>query len=107
VSTACVYRVLLETEWQEMLAAGQFTGSAVDVRDGFIHMSAREQVAGTIATHFASVASDLIVLEIDASALEGKLRWETSRGGALFPHLYGVLPLTAITRTLHSDEFGE
>src|SRR5688572_7006953 len=105
MSTLYIYRVLLPAEWEDMLASDQFTGNVLDKRDGFIHLSSREQVPGTIAAHFAHVAGDLIILEIDAASLHGELRWETSRGGALFPHLYGVLPVGAVMRTLTADQF--
>ena len=99
-----VYRVLLEAEWQQMLACGEFAGSSVDQRDGFIHLSTREQLASTIAAHFANVASELVILEIDSASLSEKIRWEESRGGALFPHLYGVLPVSAVKQVIASDE---
>jgi uncharacterized protein (DUF952 family) len=99
-----VYRVLLAAEWQQMLACGEFIGSGTDKRDGYIHLSTHEQVAGTITAHFADVLRrDLIVVEINAVSLRGKLRWEASRAGGLFPHLYGVLPLGAVTRTMPAD----
>ena len=104
MSTAHVYRILLPAEWQQMLAQRHFTGNAVDKRDGYIHLSTREQVAGTIAAHFANVESELVIVEIDAASLGGELRWETSRGGALFPHLYGVLSVDAVTRTMTTDQ---
>jgi uncharacterized protein (DUF952 family) len=105
MSAAYVYRLLLSAEWQEMRADRQFSGNVVDKRDGYIHLSTREQVAGTIAAHFANVASELVILEIDTAALGDKLRWEKSRGGALFPHLYGVLAVGAVTRSLTADQF--
>ena len=88
-----------------MLAADQFAGSAVDRRDGFIHLSTREQVPGTIAAHFPNCGGELVILEIDAASLGDKLHWERSRGGALFPHLYGVLPVAAVTRAIPADHF--
>jgi uncharacterized protein (DUF952 family) len=105
MSTAHVYRVLLSAEWQEMLAHRQFNGSAIDKRDGYIHLSTREQVAGTIAAHFADVESELVVVEVDAASLGDNLRWERSRGGAVFPHLYDVLDARAVTRAMGADEF--
>jgi uncharacterized protein (DUF952 family) len=105
VSAPYVYRILLRAEWEEMRLAGQFTGSAIDRRDGFIHLSTREQVSGTIAAYFADVEDELVILEIDTASLGEKIRWETSRGGALFPHVYGVLPRRAIKRTMTADEF--
>jgi len=104
VSAPNVYRILLRAEWEEMRLAGQFTGSAVDRRDGFIHLSTREQVPGTIAAHFADVESEVVILEIDTASLPGELRWERSRGGALFPHLYAPLPVAAVKRTMSADQ---
>ncbi|MFI5345018.1 MAG: DUF952 domain-containing protein [Elusimicrobiota bacterium] len=83
------------TEWETARASGAFAGSAHDVRDGFIHFSTAEQLAETAAKHYAG-RTDLLVLTVDAAALTAPLKWEPSRGGALFPHLYGVLPLTAV-----------
>lgn len=67
------------------------------MRDGFIHFSSAEQVAETAARHYAG-QSDLVLIWVDAEALGAALRWEPSRGGALFPHLYGALPVAAVTR---------
>ena len=90
-----VYRVLRADEWLAMQASGAFHGSAQDRQDGFIHLSAREQVAGTIERHFAG-ETGLVVVEIDTAHLGERLRWEMSRGGMLFPHLYGVLRMEAV-----------
>lgn len=79
--------------------SGVFDGEAHDRRDGFIHCSARNQIEGTLATHFAGV--DRVALAvIDAEALGAALKWEKSRGGELFPHIYGPLPFAAI-RSVH------
>lgn len=104
LSPELVYRVLTVDEWQEMLAANEFTGTDSDKHDGFIHLSARAQVADTIATHFVG-RSHLVILEIDASSVRHELRWQLSRGGALFPHLYGKLPLSAVLRTIEPEVF--
>ena len=73
-----------------------FRGAPVDLADGYIHFSTREQVAETAAKHFAG-QDDLVLLEIDADAFaDDALKWEPSRGGALFPHLYGDLELSAV-----------
>ncbi len=85
-----IYKILRRDEWQAALAAGVFTGSAVDVKDGYIHFSTAAQAQETAAKHFRG-ASDLIVLEIDSDVLGDGLTWEPSRGGVLFPHLYGAL----------------
>ena len=90
-----LYKVLRASEWQEAQTQGVFMGSADDLRDGFIHLSSHEQLAGTLARHFAG-ETGLVVLEIAAHRLAANLKWEPSRDGALFPHLYGVLPLDAV-----------
>jgi uncharacterized protein (DUF952 family) len=94
---ALIYKIMSEAEWRAAQAAGLYTGSADDLRDGFIHFSTAEQVAGTRSKYFSG-RSDLILLEVDAQALGGALRYEPARGGVLFPHLYGALPLSAIRK---------
>ena len=74
---------------------GRFLGTEVDERDGFIHFSTAAQVAETAAKHFAQ-KSDLMLIAVDADALGAALKWERSRGGELFPHLYAALPLAAV-----------
>ena len=93
--TPIVYKLVDRAAWAAAEAAGSFTGSAVDRRDGFIHFSSAAQVGETAARHFAGEA-DLLLVAVDARALGAALRWEPSRGGALFPHLYGPLPLDAV-----------
>lgn len=93
-----IYKVLRAMEWQAAQAQGVVAGSADDLRDGFIHLSTQAQLAGTLERHFAG-ESGLIVLEIAAEGLGAKLKWEPSRGGVLFPHFYGALPLAAVIRT--------
>ena len=83
------------------MSDGEFSGSDLDHRDGFIHLSSRKQVAGTLERHFAGVA-DLVIVEIDANAIAASVRWEVSRGGELFPHLYGRLPRSAVVGTFSS-----
>lgn len=90
-----IYKISPRALWQEAERGGVFTGAPVDVADGFIHFSTAEQVAETAARHFAGQA-DLVLAAIDAAALGDALRYEPSRGGALFPHLYGTLPLSAV-----------
>jgi uncharacterized protein (DUF952 family) len=92
-----VYRLLAADAWQRAQAAGKFVGSEHDRRDGFIHFSTAEQVAETAVRHYAGQAS-LLLLWVDAAALGAALRFEPSRGGALFPHLYAELPVSAVTR---------
>jgi uncharacterized protein (DUF952 family) len=90
-----IYKICPENLWREAERAGVFAGSAVDRADGFIHFSAAEQAAETAARHFAGQAG-LLLIAVDAEALREGLRYEASRGGALFPHLYGALPLSAV-----------
>jgi uncharacterized protein (DUF952 family) len=94
-----LYKVLRASEWQAAQTQGVVAGSADDVRDGFIHLSTRDQLAGTLLRHFAG-ETGLIALEIAAERLGAGLKWEPSRDGALFPHLYVVLQLDAIIRTI-------
>ncbi|MCC6305000.1 MAG: DUF952 domain-containing protein [Rhodobacteraceae bacterium] len=85
-----VYKILREGEWAAFRAAGESAGAAVDLADGFIHLSTATQVAETAARHFAD-AGDLVLVALAAERLGAALRWEPSRGGALFPHLYRPL----------------
>lgn len=92
---ALIYKICPHALWQEAARAGVFRGAPVDCADGYIHFSTAEQVADTAAKHFAG-ATDLVVVAVETDALGGALRWEPSRGGALFPHLYGELPLDTV-----------
>jgi uncharacterized protein (DUF952 family) len=85
-----IYKILDQAEWTAAVAAGRFEGSAVDLSDGFIHFSTAAQAGETARRHFAG-RPDLVVLEVEADDLGAALRWEPSRGGDLFPHLYGPL----------------
>jgi len=90
-----IFRLFRGAEWRAFADAGVFDGSADDRRDGFIHMSTAGQAEETRAKHYADVA-DLVVAAFDASVLGGSIRWEPSRGGALFPHVYGRLAREAL-----------
>lgn len=92
---ALVYKICPRPLWREAEALGRFTGAPVDRADGFIHFSTAAQAAETAARHFAGV-DDLLLVAVDADSLGAALRFEPSRGGALFPHLYGDLPLSAV-----------
>lgn len=94
-----IYRLLGEGVWQDALVAGVFLGSEHDLRDGFIHFSTAAQLAETAARHYAGQAG-LLLLGVSVAALGDALRWEPSRGGALFPHLYGSLPTSAVSLVL-------
>jgi uncharacterized protein (DUF952 family) len=82
-----VCKILSAAEWEAARTAGRFEGSAVDLKDGFIHLSTPEQAPETQRLHFRG-QRDLLLLELDAERLGEALRWEASRGGQLFPHLY-------------------
>lgn len=85
-----VYKILPRAEWEAARAAGRFEGSAVDLQDGFIHLSTAAQAAETARRHFAG-RPGLVVVELEAGDLGPALKWEPSRGGDLFPHLYAPL----------------
>jgi uncharacterized protein (DUF952 family) len=91
-----IYKIADETAWRAALAIGQFAGSADDLRDGFVHLSAAKQVRGTLAKHFAG-RRDLIIAAVETDRLGATLKWEVSRGGDMFPHLYEPLPIAAVT----------
>jgi uncharacterized protein (DUF952 family) len=86
-----IYKLVPRALWESALGSGSFDGSAADLADGFIHFSTASQLPGTAAKHFQGV-KDLLVVAVDAATLGEALKWEPSRGGDLFPHLYGTLP---------------
>jgi uncharacterized protein (DUF952 family) len=85
-----IYKILPRAAWDEAVAAGRFDGSPVDLQDGYIHFSTAAQAQETAAKHFCGQAG-LVVAAFDVDALGPALRWEPSRGGQLFPHLYAPL----------------
>lgn len=91
------YKILTREQFAELKANGEFAGAPIDMADGYIHMSSSAQVAETAAKHFAG-QDDLVMAMVDLPALGDKVKWEESRGGQLFPHLYGPLPLAAVTK---------
>ncbi len=91
-----IYKIFRRPEWDAFREAGQTLGAPIDLTDGYIHFSTAAQVAETAAKHFAAV-SDLVLLALDSSRLGPRLRWEPSRGGQLFPHLYRALRLDEVT----------
>lgn len=90
-----IYKIFRRPEWDQFRAAGETLGAPVDLADGFIHFSAAPQLAETAARHFAA-ESDLVLVACDADRLGPALKWEPSRGGALFPHLYRRLVLADV-----------
>lgn len=101
------YKVLTRDQWDRFRADTVFHGAPVDLADGYIHLSTRAQTAGTVAKHYAG-QDDLVLAMVDLAALGSTVKWEVSRGGALFPHVYGPLPLSAVTTSarLRLDETG-
>jgi uncharacterized protein (DUF952 family) len=85
-----IYKILPREDWDAAQAAGAFAGAGVDLTDGFIHFSTAETAQDTARLHFPGRAN-LVLLRIDSEALGAALKWEPSRGGTLFPHLYGQL----------------
>jgi|tagenome__1003787_1003787.scaffolds.fasta_scaffold20900843_3 uncharacterized protein (DUF952 family) len=102
-----IYKICTAAEWREAEREGRYRGSAADHKDGFIHFSTAEQAAETAAKWFAG-QRDLVLVAVDSDALGDKLKWEPSRGGALFPHLYAPLDVKAVLRVdaLPLDETG-
>ena len=90
-----IYKILADAAYDAAKSEDLLVGTADDLRDGFIHLSAGHQVAGTLAKHFSG-QEDLLLLTVDAERLGPALKWEESRGGDLFPHLYGPLRLDAV-----------
>ena len=90
-----IYKICSSALWRDAERAGAFHGAGIDARDGFIHFSTSAQVAETAAKHFADGA-DQVLVAVDAASLGAALRGEPSRGGDLFPHLYGALSLAAV-----------
>jgi uncharacterized protein (DUF952 family) len=89
------FKVLTADQWQKFQSDGIFTGAPVDLADGYIHMSAADQLHDTIDKHFAG-QKGLVIVEVDLKALGDLVTWEVSRAGALFPHIYGSLPMMAV-----------
>lgn len=93
---ATIYHICRREEWDAARAPGRYLGSSQDKADGFIHFSAADQVKASAAKHRAG-QTGLVLLAVDEARLGPALKWEASRGGALFPHLYGPLPAEAVT----------
>ncbi len=97
MTSAPIYHICRRDEWQAAETAGAYRGSSQDQADGFIHFSGHAQVVESAAKHRAGQAG-LVLLSVDPDALGAALKWEESRGGALFPHLFGELPPSAVLR---------
>jgi uncharacterized protein (DUF952 family) len=90
-----IYKIASENLWREAERAGLFAGAPIDLADGFIHLSTAAQAVETATKHFAG-QRNLVLAAVDEASLGEALRYEPSRGGALFPHLSGSLPLSAV-----------
>jgi uncharacterized protein (DUF952 family) len=95
---ATAYKILTAQQWQQFQTDGVFHGAPIDIADGYIHLSTAGQTDETLAKHFAG-QSGLVIAQIDLNLLGDAVKWEVSRGGALFPHVYGSLPVEAVTGT--------
>jgi uncharacterized protein (DUF952 family) len=93
--TEAAYKLVDRAEWTAARMAGAYEGSAVDRADGYIHLSTTGQLAETARRHYAG-RDGLLLVAVDVTVLGAALRWEASRGGDLFPHLYAPLPLSAV-----------
>lgn len=100
MTATMAYKVLTAPQWADFEREGLFRGAPVDIADGYIHLSTAEQLQGTLAKHFAG-QSGLVIVEVDLTRFGDALRWEVSRGGALFPHLYAQLPMDAVVGVRH------
>ncbi|MFM6831987.1 MAG: DUF952 domain-containing protein [Novosphingobium sp.] len=104
---ALAYKVLTGPQMMALEQAGLFRGAPVDLADGYIHLSTEAQLTETVDKHFAG-QNDLHVVAVDLAALGDAVKWEPSRGGQLFPHIYGDLPLSVAVAygPLERDEAG-
>jgi uncharacterized protein (DUF952 family) len=94
-----LYKIMSKQEWETAQVQGIYEGSEVDRTDGFIHLSAAHQVRATAQKHFSGKA-DLVLISVREKNLVHNLKWEVSRGGDLFPHIYGPLQLSAISEVI-------
>ncbi|BBU58263.1 hypothetical protein KU6B_45280 [Mameliella alba] len=90
-----IYKILRADEWAALRAQGEIAGAPIDVADGYVHFSTADQARGTAAKHFAG-EEGLVLLALEADTLGEALKWEVSRGDALFPHLYAPLRLADV-----------
>ena len=97
-----IYKILRSSEWRALKSDGRTDGAPIDVTDGYVHFSTANQLAETLARHFAG-ETGLQLLAVDPGPLGDELKWEPSRGGALFPHLYRELRLADVSRDMSID----
>lgn len=97
------FKILTAEQWAQFQADGIFHGAPVDLADGYIHLSTSDQLQGTLDKYFAG-QSGLVIAEVDLAALGDSVKWEEARGGALFPHIYADLPMSAVLSHHAADE---
>lgn len=102
MTSATAYKVLTAQQWADFERERVFRGAPVDIADGYIHLSTAEQLEATIAKYFADQPG-LMIAEVDLICLDDKVRWEPARGGDLFPHIYGELPIHAVVSLQRRD----
>jgi len=102
VNAATAFKILTAQQWAEFERDRVFRGAPIDIADGYIHLSSADQVEGTLEKHFAG-QTGLHIAEVDLALLGDAIRWEEARGGALFPHLYGDLPIDAVVTVKKRD----
>ncbi|MGJ3648761.1 DUF952 domain-containing protein [Sphingomonas sp. GlSt437] len=108
MSISIAHKILTAEQWASFQAAGSFTGAPIDLADGYIHLSTADQVTETVDKHFAE-QSGLWIAAVDLTKLGDAVKWEVSRGGALFPHLYATLSMDAVIAAtpLERDDNGK
>lgn len=108
MSDRFIFKLLTLEQWHAFKADTHFTGAPIDIEDGYIHLSSVDQVAETAAKYFSDLPA-VMLIEVDTDKLSVPVVWEPSRGGALFPHLYAPLPMSAVGRTteLEKDDAGK
>jgi uncharacterized protein (DUF952 family) len=95
MSAAIAFKIFTADQWAQFVNDGVFKGAPVDLADGYIHLSTADQLQGTLDKHFTGQVG-LVIAEVNLAALGDAIKWEVSRGGVLFPHVYGVLTMEAI-----------
>lgn len=102
-----IYKITPRAQWETAESVGCFEGAPIDLADGYIHFSTSDQVEETAAKHFSG-QGDLLLVAVNVSDINADLKWEVSRGGALFPHLYAALPTAAVrwVKPMPLDERG-
>ena len=107
ISNQLIYKIVNKAEWAKAEEAGVFEGAEIDLADGYIHFSTGQQVVETVTKHFAG-QSNLLLVAVNSADLDERLKWEPSRGGDLFPHLYSELDLTKVkfVKDLPLDDSG-